>query len=290
MDAATGTTRSDQRSDLDLRYRRMEALQRAHRAREVLDRQAELIARYGDGRPPDAGAEADGTGTDAFAEDVDRLVEIHRHLRHERLVARRPFHRQTARLVLALELAERLALDRLGFDDYAEFESHRGDGRPRRPIIDIDHLERAAAELAEAEAILAELDGTARTASAPAASPPALIVAPSRSVDPVLRGSRRVRPTRARRQLFGIAAPRLDHPSPPEGQVGIVGWPLPVRPRSGSGPTPTTDRRPVGTGPVLGEIVRNGRSVRIERIAGLAEDDATDPRTDITYGDPNRPG
>ena len=161
MNEQAGTIRSAGSSasrDPSIRRRRIDALLQAHHAREILDREGGLVTRP---LVDDRSGTVEGTAAaraEQLRDDIERLMEIHRSLQHERQVARRPFHRHSDRLVLALELAERLALDRLGYDDFADFESHYGDGRPGREIIDLDLVERAERDLAEAEATLAELD------------------------------------------------------------------------------------------------------------------------------------
>jgi hypothetical protein len=280
------------------RQRRMEALQRAHRARRILDQEAELAARYGDrlqegGSGRDAETDrVDGTSggrarSKAYEDDVERLLEIHRNLRHERHVARRPFHRHSERLVLALELAERLALERLGFDDFADFEAHQGDGRPGREIVDVDLVEWAQRELSEAQAILAELGGvTANEHDA--------IRLPAWTVDPILQAHRQ-RATRARREVFGAGRPSLfDRPPLTDDDVAPV-RPLPLRKRSRGGAVRAADRdhrTPAPGDEILGEIVHNGRTLRVEKIGGLVYSDDEDGSDGggITYGDPNRPG
>lgn len=282
VDHTLGATDIDPMTDRSVRRRRMEALQQAHRARAVLDRGAELVAQ----RERDGDATTDATARSAaFEADVARLEEIHRNLLHERHVARRMLHRRSERLVLALELAERLALDRLGFVDYADFEAHRDDAE--RVIIDVDAIEQAARDLAEAEAVLEELDGTGAAGADRRR-------AFGWTVDPVLRRGAPVRATTARRQLFGDPAIGPDEGPSSTDAVVIADWPLPFRPRVGGRPVAPADplphRRTADEQRVLGEIVRHGRRVRVERIGSLLDDsEADDPERRITYGDPERP-
>lgn len=309
MNEQTGAPRVDGPADPVIRQRRLDALQKAHRARQTLSREAERIERI---RAAEAAAAA-GTGT-TFEEDVDRLVEIHRSLQHERHVARRPFHRHADRLVMALELAERLALERLGFDDYADFESRSGE-RPTDDVIDLAHLEQAARELAEAEAALAALD-----AAADDADPDGEATLPPWVVEPVRRLGAPRRPTTARRSLFDRPAPGGrpsrggDDQTVEPGTEGATAPLLPFRrSRAGDADEPGTvdddlpgagdvrdpgasDGRPDSgsdggsDGGVLGEIVVGGRTIRISKAPGLPypeQGDEAGLRPDsITYGDP----
>lgn len=300
MNEQTGAPRVADPVDPVIRHRRLDALQKAHRARQTLAREAERIERI---RATEAAA-ADGTGT-TFEEDVDRLVEIHRSLQRERHAARRPFHRHADRLVMALELAERLALDRLGFDDYADFESRNGE-RPTDDVIDLAHLEQAARELAEAEAVLAELDAAAGSGED---GPDADAPLPSWVVEPVRRLGSRRRPTTARRSLFDRPAPaeRRGRGEPDEGdEPGAGDAAAPVLPfrRSRTDDTDAPDASDTddptasdaggadggGDGGSLGEIVVGGRTIRISKAPGLPYTEHGDEaglRPDsITYGDP----
>ena len=84
------------------------------RARRILDRETDLALRHGEradqtGIVDWSGGRASGQhladATDdpgrARSESVERLLEIHKDLLHDRQVARRPFNRRADRLVLA---------------------------------------------------------------------------------------------------------------------------------------------------------------------------------------------
>gem|GEM_PF-5667680 len=281
MNEQAGPFRVADLSDPTIRHLRLEALQKAHRARESLERQVERIERSPAGDRRASGASG-ASGT--FEEDAARLEDIHRNLQHERRVARRPFHRRADRLVVALELAERLALDRRGFADYADYEA-RGADEPVPDIIDIDRLEEAARELAEAEATLAELDRA--TAAEPSDEVTDL---PVWFVDPVLRASGRTRPTMARRSLFDRTGPGRPDDLTEDGLIAPL---LPLRrPPKERADTPRSGDSGGSDGGVLGEIVRDGHTIRIQKAPGLPyadDEDVTGLGPDsITYGDPHR--
>ena len=257
---STRTTGPSAPTDPSIRRRRIDALLQAHHAREILDREGAL-----DTRPlvEDRSGTVEGSTAARGAQlrdDLERLMEIHRSLQHERQVARRPFHRHSDRLVLALELAERLALDRLGYDDFADFESHHGDGRPGREIIDLDLIERAERDLADAEATLAELDRLEAT-SGPA------VRRTTWTIDPVPHGTTdaTLRVTTTRRLVFGTG-PGRNQLSPGADALPMRrrAMPLPKRPVPARGPFPGEPlpfRRPqlrlVGDGPTAGEPRRD---------------------------------
>ncbi len=321
------------RSRATIRIRRLDALFRAQRAREVLDRETEVAERaidrsastlddeHRDDGPPAGHAAERSTTTD---DDVERLIAIHQSLRHERQVARRPFHNRSQRLVLALELAERLALERLGFADYAAFEASGGGEAPEPDVIDLVRIERAQRELAEAEAVLAEISAGH---DQPWHEDPA--------ADPWTRDDHPVRTTLAdgpdrtdrtgggrARSLFDV--PRdldrydidigndlafdlltdagLERRQPASGGDAPSSA-LPTRASTQRGrPAGRSSRAPsddAGAGEdgsatsfdaALGEVVHDGRRLRIERIPGLAYDADDDSSTlgpdSISYRDP----
>lgn len=90
--------------------------------------------------------------------DVTRLEGIRRDLEAAHSAQGRRARREAAKEVLALELAQRLVLSRLGFATYEEFDRSRADAPHTAPdVIDLAYLEFARMDLERAERELEEL-------------------------------------------------------------------------------------------------------------------------------------
>jgi len=131
------------------------ALQRVIRAQQTLaDARDALDRQY---RAQTSGG---GSAANAFAmaevADVAQLNAIRKDLDELRSSSHRVFRKQAGKRILSLELAERLALSRLGYVDYDDFAEQPAATRDD-DTIDLAYIEYAERELAAAEHELAAL-------------------------------------------------------------------------------------------------------------------------------------
>lgn len=140
-------------------HRKLAAHNRIERARELvrlaeadLERQAAAARRAAEGLPPEVVV--------FDPADRDLLDRVHTDL----LEARRAVttsgraRRRAAERVVALELAERLILARLGCASFEDYQDRLAAASAAEPVIDLAYLEYAHEELDRAEAELAALE------------------------------------------------------------------------------------------------------------------------------------
>jgi len=130
------------------------ALQRVIRAQQTLEEARDALDRQ-----YQAQTTGDGSAANAFAmaevADVAQLNAIRKDL-DELRSSHRVFRKQADKRILSLELAERLALSRLGYVDYDDFAEQPAATRDD-DTIDLAYIEYAERELAAAEHELAAL-------------------------------------------------------------------------------------------------------------------------------------
>lgn len=139
-------------------HRKLAAHHRLERARELLrlaeddlERQAAAARRAAEGLPPEVAV--------FDADDRDLLERVHADLldTREAVVSSGRSRKRAAERVVALELAERLILARLGCDSFEEYQDRLA-AADTDPVIDLAYLEFAQEEVARAEADLERIE------------------------------------------------------------------------------------------------------------------------------------